>query len=247
MTGLGSRLAPRPARRLLRDAGPPGSWVAISYLAAAMIAAALWQPRGDHRGVAIAVLAIAILPSLIDRTGWRIRMGMSWLAAEQRRRMSHLPRTPAGAARWLASPAAADESPFHRASFLLMAGGTAEARALVEATPAIEPEDRARAARLIAAFDGLERGTVDPRAAEAAIAELPPELARYHRISLAWSTAWVDVINGRPWRRSFARACEGIRTGEVPARFVAWQVVQESLPAIVVALFLGFLAIAGVL
>src|SRR4029079_14740314 len=109
-----------------------------------------------------------------------------------------------------------------RASVELMAGRSAEARALVEGAPRDSPEDAARVARMLAAIDGLEASAGDARAARAAIEALPPDQRRYHLLALAWSTAWVDSTNGRPWRQAFADASRGIGPGDVPVRSLLW-------------------------
>ena len=116
---------------------------------------------------------------------------------------------------------------------------------MLESAPATEPEDRARAARMLTAIDGLEHGSADTRAAEEAIAALPPDLARYHRLSLAWSMAWVDIAQGRPWRAAFARASASVRPGDVPVRYLVWQALQELLATVVTAIGLLMLVLLG--
>jgi hypothetical protein len=162
---------------------------------------------------------------------------MAWLATEQRRRMADLPSTPAGADKWLARsiPSA---SPLTRASVELIAGRTAEARALIEGAPRDDPEDAARVARMLAAVAGLETGTVDPRAAREAIDALPPEQRHYHLLGLAWSTAWVDSSHGRPWRSAFAEASRGIGPRDVPVRSLVWLSIQELLAPVVIGVVL---------
>jgi hypothetical protein len=176
----------------------------------------------------LSALVITTIPAALDLAGWRIRRGMAWLAAEQRRRMSDLPKTPAAADRWLASSGGSAPE-LMRASMLLMVDRLDESRALVEAFEPATPEDRARRERLIAALDGMRTGTVDPRSALAAIETLPPADQPYHRISLAWSTAWVDASNHRPWRAAFAEASRSIPRDGIPTRYLAWQALQELL------------------
>jgi hypothetical protein len=106
------------------------------------------------------------------------------------------PRTPAGADRWLDDPRTADAG-LTRASALLTAGRPAEARAILDAHPIASLEDEARVARMRAAIDGLETGTLDPTAARAAIDRLGGADRRYHELSFAWSIAWVAVQYGR--------------------------------------------------
>jgi hypothetical protein len=125
----------------------------------------------------------------------------------------------------------------------MMAGRADEARRLVETAPRDDPEDIARVARMLAALDGLQTGAVDPRAALAAIEALPADQRRYHRISLAWSTAWVDSLHRRPWRDAFASASRGIGPGDVPIHFLIWVAIQELLAPIAV----GVVLIVGLL
>jgi methylglutaconyl-CoA hydratase len=173
------------------------------------------------------------------------RVADPWLAAEQRRRIGDLPRTPAGADRWLAAKGHAAPD-LARVSFLMTAGRLGEARAIVDAFEPIDLEDRARRERFVAALDGLDSGTLDPGAATAAIEALPADLQPYHRMSLAWSTAWVAATHGRPWRAAFADASRHLGPGQVPMRYLAWQAVQELLlpicllVVVVIALVLGW-------
>jgi hypothetical protein len=210
----------------------------MAFVVGGILAIAVVAVRGIGLAGAFALILIVVaVPSLVDVEGWRIRLGMAWLGAEQRRRQADLPKTPAGADRWLAR-SVETASPLTRASVELMAGRIPEARALIEAAPRDTPEDTARAARMLAAVDGLETGTVDPRAAQVAIDALPADARRYHRLGLAWSTAWVDSSHGRPWRRAFAEASRGIRPADVPARALVWYSVQELLAPVVVGIVL---------
>jgi hypothetical protein len=244
---IGRHLPPATGRRLLRDAGPPNRWVLISFVAGVPFLAVAGAVGGPLRLLLIvAFLAILVIPSILDRDGWRIRIGMGWLAAEQRRRLKHLPRLPrtaAGADRWLARPEASGAG-LVQASVLMIAGDLGEARRLVEAHPVTDVEDRARVERMLAALDGLERGRLDPAAANAAIAELPESVQPYHRLSLAWSTAWVDAANGRPWQRAFAEAATGFDGAGIPARYLGYAALQEFLaPLCGLAVVLAFLMI----
>ena len=229
---------------MIRDAGPPNSWVVLAFVIGGVIGIAAAAAAGIGLGPAFVIVLVAVtVPSLFDTDGWRIRLGMAWLGAEQRRRQADMPRTPAGADKWLARSNEA-VSPLTRASVALMAGRTAEARALIDVAPRQDPEDAARVARMLAGVDGLETGTVDPRAARVAIEALPPDRRRYHLLALAWSTAWVDSSNGRPWRHAFAEASRGIGLGGIPVRSLLWFSAQELLAPIVVGigLLIGLLA-----
>jgi hypothetical protein len=195
----------------------------------------------------VIALAVMTVPSIIDVDGWRIRLGMAWLALEQRRRergVPRAPRTPAGADRWLEDPRTADAG-LTRASALLTAGRSGEAREILDAHPIASLEDEARVARMRAAIDGLETGTVDPTAARAAIGRLGGAERRYHELSFAWSMAWVAVQNGRPWRADFAQASRGVPASEIPLGYRAWVALQELLLPIVglIVVVVGWLAV----
>jgi hypothetical protein len=235
MTAIRRRLLPATARRLFADAGPPRLWVVSAFAAGAALGLVLTYQHVRPTISAALVVFIVTIPALLDTDGWRIRLGMAWLALEQRRRMPDLPRTPRAADRWLAEHTTTD-SPLLRASILMTAGRNADARQTLEAAPRDTAEDRARISRMLAAIDGLETGTLDPGPALAAIEELPPDLRRYHRLSLAWSVAWVESAQRRPWRRAFAEASRGIRPGEIPTRILIGLSAYELLATLVVAL-----------
>jgi hypothetical protein len=232
----------------MRDAGPPTAWVLAAFgVGAPVLGLALVASGPTRLLLEVAWLAILAAPSVLDRDGWRIRIAMAWLAAEQRRRLRatpRLPRTPAGADRWLERPAARDAG-LTQASVLMMAGRIAEARRLVEGHAVDDPEDRARVARMLAAIDGLERGRLDATAADAAIDALPEDLRPYHRLSLAWSKAWVEAANERPWRREFARESAGFSPVGIPRRFLAFALLQQTLAPIVGLILVVVLRIVG--
>lgn len=245
---LRRHILPAPARRLMRDAGPPNTWVLTAFLAGAPIIGLALVASGATRLLLVIVwIAILTAPSILDRDGRRIWIGMAWLAAEQRRRLQAplgMPRTAAGADRWLEQPAARGAG-LTRASVLLIAGRTRDARQLVESHPVEGLEDRARVARMLAAIDGLENGRVDPTVAEAAIEALPADAQSYHRLSLAWSTAWVEAVNKRPWRRAFARAADGIGLNGIPLRYLAYGAFQELLAPIIGLFLVVIVTIVG--
>jgi hypothetical protein len=245
MMALRRRLAPAAARRLMRDAGPPTWQDLVAIVLAATIGALVYAQPGLGVWPAILVaLVITTTPAALDADGWRVRLGMAWLVAEQRRRMADLPRTPAAADRWLAG--SGESAPeLTRASILMTTDRAGEARAVVDAFEPATAEDRARRERLVAALDSLRTGTVDPRAAEAAIDALPPDVQPYHRISLAWSTAWVDASRHRPWRAAFADASRGIDRSDVPTRFLAWQAFQELLLPICLLVVVAIALVLG--
>jgi len=242
---LRRRIAPAAARRLLRDAGPPTWQNLLAIVLAAIAVTVLYAQPGPGVWPAVLVaLVITSAPAAIDIEGWRIRRGMAWLVAEQRRRMADLPRTPSAADRWLAG--AGESAPeLTRASILMMTDRADEARAIVDAFVPATAEDRARRERLLAALNSLRSGTTDQRAALAAIEALEPEQQPYHRISLAWSTAWVDASHRRPWRAAFAEASRNIGPGEIPTRLLAWHASQELLLPICLLVVVAIALVLG--
>jgi hypothetical protein len=245
MTAIRRRLLPATSRLLWSGAGPPTWAVLVAFVLGGLLGTVLYGLRilSFVGGVAVLLVAVTI-PAILDQDGWRIRLAMAWLAAEQRRRMSDLPRTPAEADRWLAR-SLDDSSPFVRASVLMTAGRMDEARRVVESAPVGSAEDRARATRMLAALEGLETGKVDSAAATMAIDALPPDLRRYHQVSLAWSVALVDSTHRRPWRRGFADASRGIRWSEIPMRAPFGLSVYELLASVVVGAILLVLLLMG--
>ena len=235
MTAIRRRLLPATARRLMADAGPPLPWVRVAFVAAAVVGIVLTYQHVSPPIIAVLVVFIVTIPAILDTDGWRIRLGMAWLALEQRRRMPDLPRTPRAADQWLEQHDRTD-SPLLRAAVQMTAGRNADARQTLEAAPRESAEDRARIARMLAAIDGLETGTLDPGSALAAIEELPPDLRRYHRLSLAWSVAWVESTQRRPWRRAFAQASRGVGPSEIPTRILVGLSAYELLATLLVAL-----------
>ena len=240
------RLPPSAARRLGREAGPPPPWA----IAAIVIATPVWfvlasQEAIGYGAATVVALAIVTVPAIVDVDGWRVRLGMAWLGAEQRRRRLRVPRTAAGAERWLEDPA--DSSALTRASVLLTADRLTEAREVILTAPAETVEDRARAARMLAAVDGMEHGQVDPGAVLAAIDALPEDRRRYHRLALAWSTAWVAAMDRRPWRHAFAEASRAIGPRDLPIGYLVWLASQQLLLTLCFILVIVMARLLGVL
>ena len=228
-------MLPAPTRQLIREAGPPNSWQGAAVVGALVVGAMVASLPGAGVVVPAAIaLAIATIPAIVDIDGWRIRLAMAWLAAEQRRRISPgMPRTPAAADRWLA--ANPDAPPLVHAFVLMLAGRPSEARPPAESAPMTTAEERASRARTLYAIDALTTGTADPGAALLAIDELPMNGRPYHRLSLAWSLAWVERANDRPWRGRFAAASRGIGWSEIPRTWLVLLAAQQLLLPICIA------------
>jgi hypothetical protein len=235
VTAIRRRLPLRTARQLVGEAGPPASWQGAAVFLGAIVAVVVGTIPGAGFAVpALTWLAAAFIPAAVDTDGWRIRLGMAWLSAEQRRRGSgQLPRSPAAAEQWLVEHP--DASARSRSTVLFTAGRPAEARAALESVDAVTDEDRASVARMLAAIDGLRSGTVETGESLAAIDRLQPAERTYHLLALAWSIAWVDRVNGRPWRRAFAAASRGIGTSGIPRRWLLAIAAYELILPICVA------------
>jgi hypothetical protein len=244
LTGLRRRLLPAAARRLIRDAGPPQWAVLTAFVLGGLVGGTLYLSGAIPLVTGLLILLVAVtIPGIVDVDGWRIRHGMAWLALEQRRRQPDIPRTPARADRWLAEHP--DAPPALRASALITAGRHEEARPLLEADQPLDAVERVRRARMLAAIDGLRDGRVEASAAREALAQLPADERRYQALALAWSTAWVDALNRRPWRAAFAEASRDVPVAQIPARWRLIVAIYQLLATIMVGLLLLVVLLAG--
>jgi hypothetical protein len=228
------------ARRLRTGAGPPKAWQAAALWVGVVVGAMVASLPGVGLAVpAVILLTIVSIPAIADISGWRIRLGIAWLAAEQGRRRAwiRLPRSVAAAEYWLAHNP--DAAPRLRVSILTTAGRFPEARALLESTSGETPDIRASLARMRAGLAALDAGTLDPRPVVELIDALPSDQRRYHRLALAWTIAWVEMANGRPWRKEFAAASRGIGSDGIPMRWLIAMSIQQLLLPVCVAIVLG--------
>jgi hypothetical protein len=124
-----------------------------------------------------------------------------------------------------------------RAATLVTAGHAREARGLIAGAVGATPEEAVRLARMrLTIAASLDETALDRRVNEAF--EQLPELAalsdaerRYHRLSLAWSAAWIDIHAGRPWRPALAARLRDLGPFRPPFRYAAWHAVaQFALP-----------------
>ena len=235
-----------PSFRALRDAGPPTSWLVISAVCCLVPIALLYLAGLDNVVALLAVpfLVFAIVARL-DRDGWRIRMALSEVAYEQRRRWrwGTLPVDPTTADAWLsANP---DAPPEVRASVMTTAGRDAEARALVEASNTAAPAEAIRFARmriLFATEDSGRHSFVDALAALEATPGfdvLPSEERRYQRLTLAWSVAWLRIRSREAWRHDLATVLRPMAPFRAPRRYRLFHTLQQYALAIA---YLGALA-----
>jgi hypothetical protein len=243
-----------PSYKALMDAGPPTTWLAVAGAIALVVVGCLYALNVGDGTVLIAVPLVAFaVACFVDRRGWRIRMASAELATLQRDRWAFgdLPADRLSAEAWLrAYPSAPN---LYQAAIMVMAGRPREARALVDEVVAQTPEDALRVARLRLTLDAQLGGAPLDRAAIEAF-ERMPELRvvteaerRFHRLSLAWSRAWLQINANRPWRDDFASSLRALGPFKPPARFVAFHAIQQfALPvayamAWVIVAWLGLL------
>ena len=93
-----------PSMRALRDAGPPIRWIVAAIPLALAVVIVLYIAGVEDRAVLLSIPFVAfVLVCLLDRDGWRIRMGMAEVATRQREhwRTGTLPIDPPSADAWL--------------------------------------------------------------------------------------------------------------------------------------------------
>jgi hypothetical protein len=228
-----------PSFRALRDAGPPTSWLVVSAALCLLPIALLYIAGVDNIVALLAVpFLVFALVGWLDRPGWRIRMALSEVASQQRRRWTWgtLPVDPASAETWLA--ANPDAPPEVRASVMTTAGRTADARALLEASIPDAPADAVRFARLrilFAAEDAGDHSIADALArldSTPGFDDLPPDERRYQRLSLAWSMAWLRIRSGDPWRHELATVLRPFAPFRAPGRYRLFHLLQQYALAI---------------
>ena len=222
-----------PGPKALRDAGPPTWQVIAAVLAGGLIDVVLAVFAWRDLPLVAYVLPpffLTLAVAVVDRAGLPVRRAIAWVGLEQRRRWTGpaLPTTAGMAGRWLADPPAA-ATPFERASVLMTAGRGAEAVAELAGLEPATALDAVRLARLraSAAAAADPKHELDLGAVRAAAAPLPPEEARYHVLSAAWTRAWLDISRKRPWRDRFAPVAAELGPYELPARLRGTLVVQQ--------------------
>jgi hypothetical protein len=242
-----------PSFRAIRLAGPPIAWLVVAGVAgvAGVVPLYLLGVHDPTTLIAVPPVAFAIA-CLADRDGWRIRLATAELAALQRQRWSRgrLPADPVSTAAWLA--ANPDAPVLDRAGVLVTAGRFTEARELAMSAVGSTPEEIVRLERLRLTIRGaLGEASLDRPTVEAF--DLVPELAslsgadrRFHRLSLAWSAAWLQIRADRPWRATFADVLRDLGPFRPPLRYAVFHAVQQlALPiayllAWLIVTWLGF-------
>jgi hypothetical protein len=223
-----------PSIRALRDAGPPTAWLAIGgFLGlAAVVVLFVLGVRAGRILVAVPLVAF-VLVGILDRDGWRIRMATGELALRQRARWQtgKLPIDPLGAEAWLADNP--DASLGERAAVMVTAGRSEEARIALDGATGATPEETVRLARLRLTLDAsltddsTGRALIDALDRIPEMAALTDEERRYHRLSLAWSLAWLEIQRRRPWRRAFADAIRDLQPFRVALRYRLFHATQH--------------------
>jgi hypothetical protein len=235
-----------PSFRALRDAGPPTSWLVVSAVLCLVPIALLYIAGVDNVGALLAVpFLVFVLVAWLDRPGWRIRMALSEVASQQRRRWTWgtLPVDPATAETWLATHPGAP--PEVRASVMTTAGRNVDARALLEASIREAPADAVRYARLrilFAAEDAADHSIADALArldSTPGFDDLPADERRYQRLSLAWSMAWLRIRSGDPWRHELASVLRPFAPFRSPGRYRLYHLIQQYALAIAYLLALA--------
>jgi len=223
-----------PAYRAIVRAGPSTASLVTSGAVALVVVAGLYVIGVRDRTLLIAVPLVAFtVACLADRDGWRVRMATAELVALQRNRwtVGPLPTDPMSAEAWLqANP---DAPGSYRSAAMVTAGRLPEALALIEAAVAQTPEEALHIARLRLTIDArLGETALDRQGIEAFLRM--PELStvneaerRYHRLSLAWSEAWIQIHAGRTWREGFLSSLRSLEPFSPPTRYVAFHAIQQ--------------------
>ena len=223
-----------PSIRALRDAGPPIRWLVAGGVASLLFVVVLFVVGvRDGRALVAVPFVVFVVVCAADRRGWLVRMATAELALRQRDRWTwgKLPIDPIAAEAWLA--AHADAPPEVRATVLGTAGRHGDARALLDAATAEEPADALRLARLRILFAAEAAGAHSIEDALATLdrtpelAEVPADERRYHRLSLAWSIAWLRIRAGEPWRDDYAEAVRSLAPFRVPLRYQLFHAIQQ--------------------
>ena len=228
-----------PSFRALRDAGPPTSWLVIGAVLCAIPIALLYL-AGVKNVASLLVVPFFVfaLIAWLDRDGWRIRMALSEVAWQQRRRWrwGTLPVDPSTAETWLGSHP--DAPPEVRASVMITAGRNADARALLKASGPEAPADAIRFARLRILFaaedaeDHSIQDALDRLEATPGFDDLQADERRYQRLTLAWSMAWLRIRCREPWRADLATAFRPMAPFRAPGRYRLFHRLQQYALAI---------------
>lgn len=223
-----------PAARAVRGAGPP-MWQVVTAIvggsAAGVVLIVLW-PSLPFAAIVVPPALLSLAVSLRDRDGPMIRGALAYVALEQRRRSGgrRMPATRRQANAWLAVEHP-DASAIERAAVLIGAKRFREALELIDAnaTAPMTELDAVRVARLRAsAKAALESGSrIDLDAIRALAVGLPGEERRYQVLSAAWTQAFLDISNRRPWRAEFLASAREHAPYALPARVRLAMALQQ--------------------
>ena len=241
-----------PARKALRQAGPPDLAVVAGFAVSGFLILAGWW-SGVLRDVAWpwwALIPIAILAviSFADRDGWNVRRAMAYVAIGQRARWAGgpIPRGQSATQAWLDDPANADADDLQKVSMLINIGDLAAAGALLDAYVPTTDIQAAAATRFREHFAAFETGSIDMAPIRAAADRLGEDERRYQLSSAAWMQAWRDIEAHRPWRPRFADTIRDLGPFPVSGRILAFIGFQQLAPSIATAVAVSMVAlIAG--
>jgi hypothetical protein len=241
-----------PARKALRQAGPPDRAVIAGFAVSGFLIVVGWW-SGALRDVpwpwwALIPIAILAVISFADRDGWNVRRAMAYVAIGQRARWAggEIPRGPSGARAWLDDPAHADADGLQRVSMLINIGNLAAGRALLDAYVPTTEVQAAAAVRFREHLAAFETGSIDLAPIRAATEGLGEDDRRYQLSSAAWMQAWRDIEAHRPWRQRFADTIRDLGPYPVPGRILAFIGFQQLAPSIATAVAITIVAlIAG--
>jgi hypothetical protein len=209
-----------------------------------------WLAGVRDSTVLIALPLIAFAAAcLVDGDGWRIRMATAELAHLQVKRWPYgrIPSDAATAESWLdANP---DAPLIDRATVMVTANRLVEARDLLADEVASDALGAVRLARIrLTIMAALGERRIDAEASDtfARMPELglvPPAERRYQRLALAWSAAWLQIRDDRPWREQLAETVRDLGPFHPPTRYIVFHGIQQF--ALPIAYLLSWMIVGG--
>ena len=241
-----------PARKALRQAGPPDLTVVAGFAVSGfLILVGWWSGALQHVPwpwwALIPILILTII-SVADRDGWNVRRAMAYVAIRQRARWmgGPIPRGPSSARAWLDDPANAEADALQKVSLLINIGNLAAGRALLDAYVPSTNAQAATVIRLRSHLASFETGSIDMAPIRAATEGLDQDERRYQLTSAAWTQAWRNIETRHPWRPRFADTIRDLGPYPIPGRILAFIGLQQLSAPIATAIATAIVAgIAG--
>jgi hypothetical protein len=251
LTALLERLR-SPARKALRQAGPPDLAVVAGFAVSGLLILVGWWSGALHHvpwpwWALIPIVILAVI-SFADRDGWNVRRAMAYVAIRQRARWTGgpIPRGPTGARAWLEDPANADADGLQKVSMLINIGNLAAGRTVLDAYVPSTDIQAAAVIRLRSHLAAFETGSIDMAPIRAATEGLDQDERRYQLTSAAWTQAWRDIETRHPWRPRFADTIRDLGPYPVQGRILAFIGFQQLAPSFATAIATAIVAgIAG--